>query len=108
MILPGPALRGVYAIHSRAQGANKCCCLPLLTQGPAGSGKSAMAASVAIESEFPFVKVISPETLVGYAEQVRVERKVTFHVQGMAAGKWAAEHWLGPCLAAVMCSLTMQ
>lgn len=48
---------------------------PLLTcclEGPVGSGKSAMAATVAIESEFPFVKVISPESLVGYAEQVGV------------------------------------
>lgn len=35
-----------------------------------GSGKSAMAASVAMESEFPFVKVISPESLVGFNEQV--------------------------------------
>lgn len=46
---------------------------PLLTcilEGPAGSGKSAMAATAAMESEYPFIKVISPETLVGYAEQV--------------------------------------
>lgn len=47
---------------------------PLLTcclEGPVGSGKSAMAATVALESEFPFIKVISPESLVGYNEQVR-------------------------------------
>ncbi len=46
---------------------------PLLTcvlEGPVGSGKSSMAATVALESEFPFMKVISPETLVGYSEQV--------------------------------------
>jgi hypothetical protein len=29
-----------------------------------------MAATVALESEFPFIKVISPESMVGYSEQV--------------------------------------
>ncbi|GFH21550.1 uncharacterized protein HaLaN_18878, partial [Haematococcus lacustris] len=45
---------------------------PLLTcilEGPVGSGKSSMSATVALQSEFPFVKVIGPETLVGYPEQ---------------------------------------
>jgi vesicle-fusing ATPase len=47
---------------------------PLLTcilEGPAGSGKSSLAATVGLESEFPFVKVISPENMVGYAEQAK-------------------------------------
>jgi len=30
-----------------------------------------MAATTAIESEFPFIKVITPENYVGYTEQVR-------------------------------------
>jgi len=29
-----------------------------------------MAATTAIESEFPFIKVITPESYVGYNEQV--------------------------------------
>jgi len=40
----------------------------ILLEGEAGSGKSAFAAWSALESEFPFVKLISPETFVGHSE----------------------------------------
>nr|GME05322.1 vesicle-fusing ATPase [Ipomoea batatas] len=44
---------------------------PLVTcllEGPSGSGKSAMAATVGIESDFPYVKIISAETMIGLTE----------------------------------------
>uniref|UniRef100_A0A1D1Z157 Vesicle-fusing ATPase n=1 Tax=Anthurium amnicola TaxID=1678845 RepID=A0A1D1Z157_9ARAE len=44
---------------------------PLLTcllEGPAGSGKTAMAATVGIESDFPYVKIISAESMIGFSE----------------------------------------
>nr|CAD1824139.1 unnamed protein product [Ananas comosus var. bracteatus] len=44
---------------------------PLLTcllEGPAGSGKTAMAATVGIDSDFPYVKIISAETMIGLSE----------------------------------------
>jgi vesicle-fusing ATPase len=41
----------------------------LLFHGPSGSGKTSLAASIAKNSEFPFVKVISPELLVGYRSE---------------------------------------
>lgn len=44
---------------------------PLVTcllEGPGGSGKSAMAATVGIDSGFAFVKVISSETMIGLSE----------------------------------------
>ncbi|GJM93151.1 hypothetical protein PR202_ga09681 [Eleusine coracana subsp. coracana] len=44
---------------------------PLVTcllEGPAGSGKSAMAATVGIDSDFAYVKVISAETMIGFSE----------------------------------------
>ena len=47
---------------------------PLLTcllEGGSGCGKSALAATVALESGFPFIKVVSPESMVGFSEQVR-------------------------------------
>lgn len=50
---------------------------PLLTcvlEGPAGSGKSAQAATAALESLFPYVKVISPESMVGYSEQAKASQ----------------------------------
>eukprot|EP00249_Psilotum_nudum_P022983 c28712_g1_i1 orf=181-2289(+) len=44
---------------------------PLLTcllEGPNGSGKTALAATIGIDSEFPFVKIVSAETMVGLSE----------------------------------------
>lgn len=44
--------------------------LSVMLEGPVGSGKSALAASAAIESDFPFCKVVTSETMVGFSEQV--------------------------------------
>jgi vesicle-fusing ATPase len=46
----------------------------LLLHGPSGSGKTALAAKIAVESDFPFVKMISPESLIGLSEQARVNQ----------------------------------
>ena len=37
----------------------------MLIEGVNGCGKTGIAAKLAIESEFPFVKMISPEMFVG-------------------------------------------
>ncbi|XP_074568067.1 vesicle-fusing ATPase [Curcuma longa] len=39
-----------------------------LLEGPSGSGKTAMAATIGLESDFPFVKIISAETMIGLSE----------------------------------------
>ncbi|KAI7733374.1 hypothetical protein M8C21_018626, partial [Ambrosia artemisiifolia] len=44
---------------------------PLVTallEGPSGSGKTAMAATVGIGSDFPYVKIISAESMIGLSE----------------------------------------
>lgn len=44
---------------------------PLLTcllDGPRGSGKTAIAATIGLDSEFPFVKIVSADTMVGLSE----------------------------------------
>ncbi|KAJ4976833.1 hypothetical protein NE237_001939 [Protea cynaroides] len=44
---------------------------PLVTcllEGPSGSGKTALAATIGIDSDFPFVKIISAETMIGLSE----------------------------------------
>lgn len=44
---------------------------PLMTcllEGPSGSGKTSMAATVGIDSNFPFVKVVSAESMIGLSE----------------------------------------
>jgi len=44
---------------------------PLLTallEGPSGSGKTALAATLGISSAFPFIKIVSAESMVGFSE----------------------------------------
>lgn len=45
--------------------------LSALLEGPSGSGKSALAATTAMQSEFPFVKVISAESMVAFSESAK-------------------------------------
>jgi vesicle-fusing ATPase len=40
--------------------------------GPPGSGKTALAASIAQASDFPFIKLIAPENMVGYSEAQKI------------------------------------
>lgn len=44
----------------------------VLLHGPAGSGKTALAATIAMASEFPFIKLISPDTMVGFTEAAKM------------------------------------
>lgn len=44
----------------------------ILLHGPPGSGKTALGASIAQASEFPFIKLISPDNMVGYSEGQKV------------------------------------
>lgn len=44
----------------------------MLLYGPPGSGKSALAATIAQASQFPFIKLISPDSMVGMSEAQKV------------------------------------
>eukprot|EP00045_Choanoeca_perplexa_P011308 m.119347 g.119347 ORF g.119347 m.119347 type:complete len:755 (+) comp15586_c0_seq1:125-2389(+) len=44
----------------------------VLLAGPPNAGKTALAATLAMRSEFPLIKMISPETMVGYSEFAKV------------------------------------
>ncbi|KAG6891678.1 hypothetical protein C0992_010080 [Termitomyces sp. T32_za158] len=44
----------------------------VLLHGPPGAGKTALGVSIAQASEFPFVKLISPDNMVGYSENQKV------------------------------------
>lgn len=46
--------------------------LSMLLEGERGCGKTALAAKLALESEFPFVKMISPENFVGVSVQGKI------------------------------------
>ncbi|XP_066145979.1 vesicle-fusing ATPase 1-like [Euwallacea fornicatus] len=43
----------------------------VLIEGPPNSGKTALAAQIAKNSDFPFVKVCSPEEMVGFTETAK-------------------------------------
>ncbi|KAI6225894.1 Vesicle-fusing ATPase [Aphelenchoides besseyi] len=42
-----------------------------LLTGPANSGKTCLAAKIAKESDFPFIKVVTPEDMVGFSETAK-------------------------------------
>jgi vesicle-fusing ATPase len=44
----------------------------VLLHGPPGSGKTALASTIAMSSDFPFIKLISPESMVGFTEQAKM------------------------------------
>lgn len=45
--------------------------LSVLLEGAVSSGKTAIAAKLAAESELPFIRMISPTTMIGYSESRR-------------------------------------
>ncbi|KAF3935115.1 hypothetical protein ABW19_dt0209807 [Dactylella cylindrospora] len=44
----------------------------VLLHGPPGSGKTALAAKIAVDSGYPFIKLLSPESMVGMNEMGKV------------------------------------
>lgn len=44
----------------------------ILLHGPPGSGKTALGASIAQASQYPFIKLISPDNMVGFSESAKV------------------------------------
>lgn len=47
--------------------------MSVLLQGPPASGKTAMAAKVAVESGFPFVRMISADDMIGFSEMSKCQ-----------------------------------
>jgi len=45
----------------------------LLLEGAPGCGKTALAAQIALNSNFPFMKICTPETMVGFHEAAKVQ-----------------------------------
>ena len=40
--------------------------------GPRGSGKTALAAAIGLASQYPFMKLLSPDSMVGFSETQKV------------------------------------
>ena len=56
------------------ESSDKTPLLTLMLEGPVGSGKSALAAKLALESTFPFVKMVSPDAFVGQSENYKCQK----------------------------------
>ena len=56
---------------TQVRNSSKTPLMTCLLEGPPGTGKTALAATVGIDSDFPFVKVISAENYVGWGEQAK-------------------------------------
>jgi vesicle-fusing ATPase len=46
----------------------------VLLEGPPNAGKTALAAQLAKNSEFPFIKLCSPDDMIGFSESAKVLR----------------------------------
>jgi SpoVK/Ycf46/Vps4 family AAA+-type ATPase len=46
--------------------------LSVLLEGLPATGKTAIAASVGVDSEFPFVRVLSSDSMLGFTESAKV------------------------------------
>ena len=44
----------------------------VILHGAAGVGKTALAAKIALNSEYPFIKLVSPEDMVGFSESAKI------------------------------------
>lgn len=55
-------------VHSARASVGKGGLVSLLLHGPSGSGKTSIAATVAKASDFPFIKMISPDNMVGMSD----------------------------------------
>ena len=72
----GPAfehlMKTCRTLVDQAKNSDKTPLLTLLLEGATGAGKTAVAATLALESDAPFIKLISAENMVGYSEGAKV------------------------------------
>lgn len=45
-----------------------------ILHGPPGSGKTALAAKIALDSQYPFIKMCTPDNMIGFNESMKIEQ----------------------------------
>lgn len=65
--------RFVALVKSHRRMKNKIILSPLNFSGPPNSGKTALAAKIAKNSDFPFLKICTPENMVGFHEAAKCQ-----------------------------------
>ena len=48
--------------------------LSVALHGPRGSGKTALAAKMSMDSQFPFIRLVSPEDMVGFSDMQKIQQ----------------------------------
>ncbi|KAI4216340.1 MAG: hypothetical protein LQ351_001350 [Letrouitia transgressa] len=66
-------LREGQLIVKQVQKQDSTPVLSAILHGPSGSGKTALAAKIALDSEFPLIKICSPDDMVGFNESMKIE-----------------------------------
>ncbi|KAH3903127.1 probable Vesicular-fusion protein SEC18 [Saccharomycodes ludwigii] len=56
----------------QVQNSDKSRLISLLFHGPAGSGKTALSAAIALNSQFPFIRMISADEITGMSEAAKI------------------------------------
>jgi vesicle-fusing ATPase len=65
------ALETVKTFVEQVKKSERTPLLTCLLEGPSGSGKTALAASIGIDSGFPFIKIVSAENMIGLQESTK-------------------------------------
>ncbi|KAH0587975.1 hypothetical protein H2248_006720 [Termitomyces sp. 'cryptogamus'] len=65
-------LRSGELLVEQVRSSTRTHLVSVLLHGPPGAGKTALGVSIAQASEFPFIKLISPDNMVGYSESQKV------------------------------------
>ncbi|KAK7112888.1 vesicle-fusing ATPase-like isoform X2 [Littorina saxatilis] len=60
-------------IVSQTRSSDRTPLVTMLLEGPPSSGKTALAAKIAKASDFPFVKLCTPENMIGYHEAAKCQ-----------------------------------
>jgi len=66
-------LQSAAGLVGQLQASERTSLISILLEGVPGSGKTALAASLALQSGFPFIKLVSPNGLVGMAETSKAQ-----------------------------------
>jgi len=61
-------MQSAASLIGQLQQSERTPLLSILLEGPVGAGKTALAATLALRSDFPFIKLLSPVALVGMGE----------------------------------------
>jgi vesicle-fusing ATPase len=62
----------LVSLLTQVKESNSISLMSILLEGETGTGKTALACNLAMGSDVPYIKMISPETLVGYMENGKV------------------------------------